>query len=456
MIKSKDIIKNERFPAWFRNTTILNKISGIRKIFPDINLKDYNHSVELAALEAKEAAIVLFSAISRFLEDAGYNASVPDQNHRKNYFDIIYQLRNSSPENYITYGKTLSLVVPYNIYDNLTNKILFKKGMSFFKFYNKLKEMFPLIVKKKLEEFLSFKHFSSVNIPVNLTLHFSSSTEDGLWDILTMSMRGITSCQTWGNASNYQRLIGSVIDPFTGIIYLTNGVMGNYGTNMVRRCLVRYVLNRKTKKHCLLLEKMYPNYDSECAKIFIESLKSRCDYEVIDMTALKTLQGADLPAKATSFSIPLCPEVAVLNKKLRSYCDSNLTYTIQKNDFALNHSNIEKFYIKEFNNSINKSCQKLLKKISVQIKKPSTQPKRATSDAKLHQLLLDEEKNFKKINKELSSSIFNLFVKNKFKKLNIDELNDLVYKFLISKKINKIHSECISSEIVNNFNFDVF
>jgi hypothetical protein len=107
---------------------------------------------------------------------------------------------------------------------------------------------------------------------------FSSDGKEGAWDIGTMSMRGIRSCQSWNDGEYSHCTIGSVIDPFVGIIYLTSGAKYNeYGSKMIRRCIVRFVINSKTNSPYLLLDNMYPNLDDDVLRQFKKFLKDKTD-----------------------------------------------------------------------------------------------------------------------------------------------------------------------------------
>jgi hypothetical protein len=90
----------------------------------------------------------------------------------------------------------------------------------------------------------------------NYRIGFSASGAQGLWDLATMSMRGAMSCMHWKNGHSCH-LIGSVIDPFLGIIYLTDGAMTPYGVSFRRRCLVRVVYRNTSKQFALMLERPY-------------------------------------------------------------------------------------------------------------------------------------------------------------------------------------------------------
>lgn len=68
---------------------------------------------------------------------------------------------------------------------------------------------------------------------------FSSDGVEGLWDIATMSMRGVLSCKHWDNTHS-KTIVSTITSPFTGIIYFTDGTMTEYGLSMNKRALVHY------------------------------------------------------------------------------------------------------------------------------------------------------------------------------------------------------------------------
>jgi hypothetical protein len=89
---------------------------------------------------------------------------------------------------------------------------------------------------------------------------FSSSGEKGRWDIATMSERGTPSCMQWSGKPT--ELIGSMVDPCVGIVYITDGTKTKKGEAMYARSLVRYVVNNKGKE-ALLLEQTYTDDDKD-------------------------------------------------------------------------------------------------------------------------------------------------------------------------------------------------
>jgi len=80
---------------------------------------------------------------------------------------------------------------------------------------------------------------------------FSSKPED----IMHMSMRGIKSCMRW-QSRHSKSLIGSVIDPYCSIIYLTDNLKTK---NMLARAVVRYVHNSDNCSNEIFIEKIYFN-----------------------------------------------------------------------------------------------------------------------------------------------------------------------------------------------------
>lgn len=76
--------------------------------------------------------------------------------------------------------------------------------------------------------------------PVKMDVCFSSDGVEGLWDILTMSMRGVSSCKHWENTTHSKTVVSTAVNPAVGIIYLTDGTMTKYGPTINRRALVYY------------------------------------------------------------------------------------------------------------------------------------------------------------------------------------------------------------------------
>ena len=184
---------------------------------------------------------------------------------------------------HMTEGKVVLKLIS-SIPDEKEGKNIFRRDEPLFRIFNAVKERcltlgIPLL---NLETTEPFKIFSKENMPnKDYSVVFSSEGEAGAWDIATMSMRGIRSCQRWDG--EYPRcLIGSILSKYVGIIYLTSGVKAedhptysNLGTKMLRRCVVRYAIDSDEKAPCILIDKMYPEYDKEVCSIFTKSLQAK-------------------------------------------------------------------------------------------------------------------------------------------------------------------------------------
>ncbi len=182
----------------------------------------------------------------------------------------------------------IALKLMRDIQDN-NGKIVFRKDESLFKIFNKVREKatgFEMNF-SNLEQVDAFKIFSKENIPnKEFNIIFSSEGTEGAWDIATMSMRGIKSCQRW-DGEYFRCLIGSILSKFVGIIYLTSGVQAdnqgnwtNLGSKMMRRSVVRYAIDADEGKPCILIDKMYPELDKDILTLFVNAIQSRTNIPV--------------------------------------------------------------------------------------------------------------------------------------------------------------------------------
>lgn len=131
--------------------------------------------------------------------------------------------------------------------------------------FSKQEKIFPKIGLKNSSEAISGTVIDRGWDFKNARIVFSGNGNKCLWDLATMSMRGIESCQKW--TSSYAHcLAGSMIDPYAGIIYITDDDNYEHGTRMIKRSVVRFVVNKKNKKPAILIERVYPhNYDTGVA-----------------------------------------------------------------------------------------------------------------------------------------------------------------------------------------------
>ena len=288
----EQIFKDKKYPKWFSNHPIFKEVKTIKKVFPSIGLPN---CIEDAAIDnseqAKASAKILISDIIniidyRIVELKKYQKTIKNKNRKAQsdkclivLAEVLAQLKKPNDIIQINNGR-VSLKLSDNITIEDDNRPVFRKNESLFRVYNKLTEMLRegnFVGLDTLENAYSFKTFSTDNIPNNgFKIAFSSDGANGAWDIGTMSMRGISSCQSWDRGEYKHCTIGSVIDPFVGIIYLTTGGKFNeYGTKMVRRCIVRFVIDGKDNKPYILMDRMYPSNDTKVINQFKKFLETK-------------------------------------------------------------------------------------------------------------------------------------------------------------------------------------
>jgi hypothetical protein len=349
MASPKDIFAAHKFPGFVKDHSVFKKLKSINKIFPDIGLPNceeetvIDNSKEIAA-SADALVSEIQNAIDKRLRNIKKWVDKKEKlsEKRKAKYDECVHILNEmkglassakarkkflTPNN----GKfTLNLPADITASDN---KPVFKGGEGLFRAYNKMSDVLhegKFVMLDKLDNMHSFKDFSAKNIPA--TKHkivFSSDGPEGAWDIATMSMRGIQSCQTWGtNAApgNSAHIVGNMVDPFTGIIYLTTGAKFNeHGSKMIRRCVVRFIVDRATKKPHLMLERMYPADDKSVLDSFKAFLTKRTDGK------FEVLYGGQYGIVQNKY-VPMSKTVEGLDLNAFPYRDSGITYEVDTTD----------------------------------------------------------------------------------------------------------------------------
>lgn len=331
MIK-KDTISTELFtnkvvPDFIKQHALFRKPVKVQKVFPSIGLPNFRDkaNIDKCLVDVKKEGSyvhnllkIMTDLIATARDSVGYKADrfqfletkeTRDQSRVK--LNEFYGL-SSVLASVATYmdpynkdvlatavqtaeGKISLKLIKEIVNPSVPGKILFREGKSLFQVYNAVKDMCAEIgvVVAPLDQTQEFKTFSKENIPnKEFCIVFSSDGQEGAWDIITMSMRGIKSCQRWDG--EYPRcLIGSIFSKFVGVMYLTSGVQAdninnwtNLGTKMMRRCVVRYAVDADEGKPCILIDKMYPDLDRDVLGIFVNAIKSRTElpvYYAIDL-----------------------------------------------------------------------------------------------------------------------------------------------------------------------------
>lgn len=369
---STDLFKGKAIPDFLKNHALFRNPVKVAKVFPSIGLPNFKDkaNIDKCLVDVKKEGTYVHNLL-RIMVDivAVARDNVSHQADKLQYLDSkearaeararlndLYTLTNVLT--------TLSTCVdPYNN-DVLTNaiqtvdskialrlikdchdsngKAILRKDESLFKVFNKIKDKCAAynIAFTSLEQTDAFKIFSKENIPnKEFSIYFSSEGEEGAWDLATMSMRGIKSCQRWDG--EYPRcLIGSILSKFVGIMYLTSGVQAetnagfaNLGTKMMRRVVVRYAIDADEGKPCILLDKMYPELDKDVLSIFMTAIKSR--------TQLPVYYSQDLGNKIRHIYLPSEKIREEISDRDWSYQDTPLKSKHDLNIYLLTHNKEE-------------------------------------------------------------------------------------------------------------------
>lgn len=359
-------------PDFIKNHAIFRNPVKVQKVFPSIGLPNFKEkaNIEKCMVDVKKEGSYVHN-LMKTMSDL-VNAARDGLNYKADRFQYLETkaardaARGKLSELY-NFGNILtnlsSCIDPYNkdtlagavqvsegkIVLRLTkdildsnNKVVFRKDEALFKIFNKVKDKCTAfdVPFSNLEQMDTFKTFSKENIPnKEFCIVFSSEGSEGAWDLVTMSMRGIKSCQRWDG--EYPRcLIGSILSKFVGIIYLTSGVASdaqgpftNLGTKMMRRCVIRYAIDADEEKPCILIDKMYPEIDKDILSLFVSTIKSK--------TELPVYYAQDLGNKLRHIYIPSEKIREEILDREWSYQDTPLKSKHDLNVFILNHNKEE-------------------------------------------------------------------------------------------------------------------
>src|ERR1019366_50256 len=176
-----------------------------------------------------------------------------------------------------------------------------------------------------IDQLQEFKDYSRTNVgKKTYNIVFSSTGEDGLWDIATASMRGITSCQSWTSPQS-KGLIGTMSSKYTAVIYMEHDTqVPPYGTKMLYRSMVRFCINGKTKKPVIVIDKMYMSVNEATLSAFKRILHKKSGIDV----AYSQTTSSDI---SQTWYIPSEPELAGFYAQNEvSYMDTKINITEHK------------------------------------------------------------------------------------------------------------------------------
>src|SRR5271166_5978434 len=294
-ISPNDLFKAKKFPKWIANHPVFTKVDSIGKVFPGIGLPNSTDDKLIDGVRAaSKAAHTLLGTIESNIDKRISGLQKFAEAHpkmgkaRKAKLDDLVAtlttvkatLSDNKDKCVVVNKDKVNLKMPTDITIDGEKKPLFRESESIFRVYNKLNDLLkePKLAKMRaLEETDPFKAFSMANVPSKkYKVVFSSEGAEGAWDIATMSQRGVKSCQSWEGGAYKYGVIGSMADPFVGIIYLTTGEKFNeFGSKMINRCIVRFVVDGIEKKPYIVLDNMYPSFNANVLEQFKEFIKAR-------------------------------------------------------------------------------------------------------------------------------------------------------------------------------------
>jgi hypothetical protein len=243
--------RDKKYPKFIRESIVFKAYPKPEKVFPRIGLK--NCEVSLKSIKVNEDSLIIRQEIQTIQD---YIVDIPKIEQD------LYALRENLSELADADDEFTKIPTYTKQYFGLKEKYSeLEVAKAVNKKLKKLKFDEEYFLSEKPSFISADKIFLTKN--KNIKLCFSSDGPKGYWDIATMSMRGIRSCMQWKN-DNSRTLIGSIADPYTGIIYMCDKTTNQ----MLARAVVRFVVNEKNGRPYLFLEKIYMNarFD-KCVKI---------------------------------------------------------------------------------------------------------------------------------------------------------------------------------------------
>jgi len=357
------------FPNFITGSKIVSANTELEKIFPKLGLPNSQEPIDIKFdLSTVQLDKIIHLAVRKFIQH--WNEDRPLTNMKGlelfKMSRVIYLLeelnRRFNKKNGFTYTKDKVLLT--SSIPSYDGKVLIKSGTDVFEL---VKTLFDHSAKYVKVDLVSPEEISKQCKKMQIA--FSSEGVDGAWDIATMSMRGIKSCMRW-EARQCSALLGSIVDPCCGIIFLTNGNKTPYGSKMLFRSVVRLAMYQD--KPVLLVDRLYSSFyktkpgeqgkfDQQILNIFINYLKKKVPQcQVIDAQAQ--------PKMVSSCTIPRPHNFNMLIGEELSYRDTPIDYGYDyySADFILKTLGITKAKTKSVKAKASKSkSAKLVKVVNI-------------------------------------------------------------------------------------------
>lgn len=337
-----------KYPKFIRKNSILQS-AKIQKVFPLIGLENFQQKIRasdiIADLTHKELANRIDSDFQDLINIVSNGYAYYLSSASIDELKILVQLYKKSVEiDLKQMGK-----IPVNInlgklfprFPEMRTKVL-KRGTPLQVLLKWINRTVPPIkwditfggkaIYRSLTDNLMRIELLNRNLK-KMQVVFCSQGEKAYWDIATMSMRGIKSCQAWSKSQAYA-LVGSILDPCAGLIYLTDGTNTKYGSKMLGRSVVRFISNKQTtqlnkvsinqKPTSLLLERAYssepPPGGWYGGSFFLDLFQK----------ILQQKTSLPITTRSNGYAIPISKDVNELQEisgnKFLSYRDSNICY----------------------------------------------------------------------------------------------------------------------------------
>jgi len=262
-------------PEWFTKHKGFEQVKGNRifKIFSIFGLNDFRESFEdPSSLEDFKDALI--SHISNVVRAAG-NVETPAGNQLEQVaYKLLRELMNPS----VWAGGKHRITTQLASEDK---KLRIDPGTSVIKAYNTIRVHAGNvgIAIPGVEGMQEFRDYSKRG---GFTVVFSSKPED----IAAMSSRSDwENCQTLDVTQGLNAcVVGSTLSKFVGVAYITKGeAYAERGEKMLARCLIRFVVDRKNNKPALIIDKMYPGYNTQFVQAITAALQKRTQVPVHDI-----------------------------------------------------------------------------------------------------------------------------------------------------------------------------
>ena len=317
------------------------------KVFPRIGLKNCKVKLSSATIDKQ----IAYETYANDIMNAFAYIGIYDISRDKSCYNDMYLLKHLTSHEY-TYDDAKCEVIEKK--DQTIIQMSAGHKFTHFKL-NKDRDLIDLFEQVKNADIpkTELTKLNKVNLNLkpdlgkNLSICFTSDGNKGYWDLATMSMRGVSSCMAW-SSGHAPSLIGTILDPYAGMIYITDGKSTKHGEKIIARSVVRLAVNqypRNKQKPIILLEPIYTAakdianrsaYNTIFRSFISSMIKNKVDVKCLDKEV-----GYD--DGYSQYAIPVSEPVNVIIEMEDRYNiddDSILSYR----DSCINYETINKFY----------------------------------------------------------------------------------------------------------------